>query len=208
MHIEVQVEEPSAEEVLKELLPKIIGDRASFRIINYRGKHNLLKQLPSRFRAYAARIERGEELKLAVLVDRDDDDCHALKERLERTAIGVGLTTKAAPASTGDFVVVNRLAIEELEAWFIGDAEAVRAAFPRVGRFEAQAPFRIPDGVHGTWEALHRLLERHGIYGGFYPKIDAARRIAPYMRVSTNRSESFQMYCAGMEALVTSDSAE
>lgn len=204
MHVEVQVEEPSAEEVLKELLPKIIGDKATFRIINYRGKHNLLTKLPVRFRAYAARISSGEDLKLAVLVDCDDDDCHVLKDFLERTAIGAGLTTKAAPASTGDFVVVNRLAIEELEAWFIGDAKAVRAAFPAVGRFEAKAPFRDPDGVPGgTWQAFHRLLDRHGIYRGFYPKIDAARRIAPHMRVSTNRSPSFQMFCAGIEALVT-----
>ena len=203
MHIDVHVEEPSAEEALQHLLPKIIGDRASFRIINYGGKQNLLSRLPNRLGAYVNRIKGGEHLKLAVLIDRDDDDCRDLKARLKQMAITAGLTTKSAPDPGGNFAVVNRLAIEELEAWFIGDGDAVRAAFPRVRSFEAKAPFRDPDGVRGgTWETFHRLLKRHGVYRDFYPKIDAARRIAPHMNVADNRSTSFRVFRSGMESLL------
>lgn len=85
---------------------------------------------------------------------------------------------------------------------FIGDGDAVRAAFPKVGSFEAKATFRDPDSMRGTWEALHRLLKRHGVYRDFYPKIDTARRIAPHMNVSANRSASFRAFCSGVEALL------
>lgn len=202
MHIEIHVEEPSAEEALKHIVPKIVRGRATFRVIDYGSKPKLLKNLPDRLKAYAARIDRGEDLKLLVLIDRDDDDCRELKARLERMAMEAGLRTKSASGLRGSFVIVNRLAIEELEAWFIGDGDALRAAFPRVRSFERKATFRDPDAVRGgTWEALHRLLKRHGIYPGVYPKIDAARRIAPHMNVSANRSISFRAFHEGLEAL-------
>lgn len=55
-----------------------------------------------------------------MLLDRDDDDCLELKDRMEQAAITSGMRTKSiAPAEP--YVVVNRLAIEELEAWYFGD---------------------------------------------------------------------------------------
>jgi hypothetical protein len=204
MHIEVQVEEPSAEEALRHLLPKIIGERATFGIINYGAKHNLLAKLPARLRAYAARIHSGEDLKLAVLIDCDGDDCRELKNRLEAMARDAGLATKSAPDGNNSFIVVNRLAIEELEAWFLGDAAAVRAAFPKASTFEKKPAYRDPDAIRGgTWEALHRLLKPY--YPESYPKIEAARRIAPHLNVSTNRSASFRCFCSGLKSLVRSD---
>jgi hypothetical protein len=202
MHIEVQVEEPSAKEALEHILPKIISDKATFLIINYGGKRRLLTKLPDRLKAYRARIDCGEALKLLILVDCDDDNCVELKARLEAMARGAGLATKSAPGPAGDFAVVNRIAVEELEAWFLGDGEAVRNAFPRVRRFEARAKFRDPDGIHGgTWEALHRLLQNHNYYGSAYPKIEVARCIALHMNITTNRSRSFSNFRSGVESL-------
>ncbi len=202
MQIDVQVEEPSAEEALRHILPRILRDRATFCISNYGSKHNLLKKLPSRLKGYAQQISRGEQLKLAVLVDRDDDDCHELKRRLEDMARAAGLATKSVPDANGDFVVLNRLAIEELEAWFIGDDDAVRAAFPRVPPFRNKAKFRDPDTVQGTWEAFHQRLKRSGVYPDHYPKIEAASLIAVHMDVARSRSTSFRVFCSGMEALL------
>jgi Domain of unknown function (DUF4276) len=152
VHIELQVKEPSAEEVLRCILPRLIGDKVSYRIINYGGKRRMLQRLPKRLQAYAKRLREGEKLRLVVLLDRDDDDCRELKGCLESMARAAGLSTKTAPHGDGSFFVVNRLAIEELEAWFLGDGDAIRAAFPRIGRYEAQASYRNPDQVRGgTW---------------------------------------------------------
>lgn len=203
MQIEILVEEQSAEEALRHLLPGLLKSRARAKVINLGSKYKLLKVLPERLAAYRRRIASGEPLRVVVLVDRDDDDCERLKAVLERMATAAGLSTKSSPAADGRFVVLNRIVIEELESWFIGDPSALRKAFTSLPKIEQNAGiFRNPDNG-GSWEALHRFLKRHGIYKSSFPKIDAARRIAPHMTVEQNRSRSFRVFVDGMEALLT-----
>lgn len=198
--IEILAEEPSAKQALRVLLPKLLPRGTGFRIIDLQSKYKLLKVLEDRLRAYRRRIEAGEDLQIVVLVDRDDDDCHRLKARIERAADAAGLATKSRPDSDGRFRVVNRVVVEELESWFIGDPSALRRAFPKLPAINENAsPFRNPDNG-GSWEALHRFLKRNGIYSGTYPKQDAARRIAEHMDIRSNRSASFRAFVGGIEA--------
>lgn len=201
MHVDFHVEEPSAEEALRRLLPQIVRNRATYKIIDHRSKERLLRMLPQRLRAYADRVVR-EDLRIVVLVDRDDDDCLALKGRLEEVARLAGLRTKTV-AGTGAFHVVNRVAVEELEAWFFGDVAAICATYPRVPASLAQkASFRNPDAIRGgTWEALHRILKKHGYLGEVYPKKKIAEEIASKMNPTLNRSHSFRCFVEGIEAL-------
>ncbi len=200
--IEVLVEEQSAEEALRHLLPKILRGRGRAKVINLGSKHKLLKALPSRLAAYKKRMEGGESLRVAVLVDRDSDDCAVLKRDLEQMASQAGLSTKTFPDALGEFVVLNRIVVEELESWFIGDPEALRNAFTSLPVISQKTGiFRNPDNG-GSWEALHRFLKKHGIYKSSFPKIDAARRIAPHLDISANKSRSFQAFVAGMEAML------
>lgn len=202
MRIEFLVEEPSAEEALKHLLPRLIKQRAQWKLINLGSKYKLLKALPQRLAAYRQRIAAGEDLRVVVLVDRDNDDCAALKVQLEDAARRSSLATKSDPDIDGQFYVVNRIVIEELESWFIGDPAALRQAFTSLPRIDERSGiFRTPDNG-GTWEALHRFLKRHGIYKSSYPKIDAARRIAPNLDPQANRSPSFRIFVQGVEALL------
>lgn len=202
MRIEFLVEEPSAEEALKHLLPRLVKQRAQWKLINLGSKYKLLKALPQRLAAYRQRIAAGENLRVVVLVDRDNDDCAALKVQLEDAARRSALATKSAPGIDGRFYVVNRIVIEELESWFIGDPVALRQAFTSLPRIDERSGiFRTPDNG-GTWEALHRFLKRHGIYKSSYPKIDAARRIAPNLDLQANRSPSFRVFVQGVEALL------
>ena len=97
-------------------------------------------------------------------------------------------------SAAGDqWAVVNRLAIEELEAWYFGDWTAVRAAYPRVSTATpAQARFRRPDAIAGTWEALEQVLQRSGYFVGGLRKIEAARAIGAQMNPDRNSSQSFR----------------
>ncbi len=202
MQIEILVEEQSAEEALRHLLPKLLEGRVPAKVINLGSKHKLLHALPGRLAAYAKRIAAGEILRVAVLVDRDNDDCEALKARLEQAAASAGLTTKSAACSEQTFTVLNRIVVEELESWFIGDPAALRKAFSSLPRIAPDTGiFRNPDNG-GSWEALHRYLKKHGIYKNSFLKIDAARRIAPHLDLQQNRSRSFRVFVAGMEALL------
>lgn len=197
--LDVFVEEPSAEEALRHILPTLVGGRAQVKLINMKNKGRLLRELPSRLRAYRTRIRKGEDLRVLVLVDRDDDDCEQLKRRLEQMARDAGLHTKTTPAAAG-FHVVNRIVVEELEAWFMGDTQALRSAFSSLPPLFPKS-FNNPDNG-GSWERLHRFLKKHGIYRSSYPKIEAARRIAPHMEPARNRSTSFRQFVRGLEALL------
>lgn len=194
-HVEVLVEEPSAEAVLDALLPRIIGPR-TFAIYRHSCKDELLQRLPQRLRGYASWLP--EDWRIVVLVDRDDDDCRALKKRLEDFAQEAGLSTRA---SSGPIQVVNRIAVEELEAWYFGDWAAVKEAYPRVNANVARrAKYRSPDEIRGgTWEAFERVLQQAGYFETGLRKIEAARAVAAHMVPERNHSPSF---CALRDALL------
>jgi len=199
--VDILVEEPSAEEALRYLLPKIMPPGVRPKIINMRNKSNLLKNLPARLHAYKKRLNKGENLRLVVLVDKDNDDCVQLKATLEKMAREAQLPTKSSPDATGHFIVLNRIVVEELESWFLGDSVALRKAFPSLPIIHPRTkPFANPDNG-GSWEALHRFLKKHGIYKNSYPKIDAARKIAQHMNISENRCKSFQKFVSGIQTL-------
>ncbi len=150
------------EEALRLLLPKILVN-TSFEVYPHQCKHDLLKLLPERLRGY--RTWLPENWRILVIVDRDDDDCTKLKKQLEQMSIDAGLATRSQ-AGGSSFTVVNRLAIEELESWYFGDWDAVRAAYPRVPEtIPKKSKYRNPDGiVGGTWEAFEKVLQKAGYF--------------------------------------------
>jgi hypothetical protein len=136
-----------------------------------------------------------------VLIDRDQDDCLKLKNSLEGMARTAGVFTKTRPDEAGNFSVANRIVVEELEAWFLGDQEALNQAFPKLGKAQLK-PIQNSDNIRGgTWEALHRRLKDGGVHRSTYLKIEAARLIALQMEVGRNRSRSFHAFVAAARAL-------
>ncbi|MGH3932234.1 MAG: DUF4276 family protein [Pseudonocardiaceae bacterium] len=202
MNLEVLVEERSAEQALRLLLPRIVPN-VEFEVRVFQGKTDLLKRLPDRLRGYANWITRTDTC-LVVLVDRDDDDCLTLKADMEKMAAAAGLLTATVTPVGRRADVTNRIAVEELEAWFFGDVLALCAAYSRVpislGR---QAKDRDPDAIAGgTWEALERVLQARGYHSGGLAKVAVATEIAQHMNVDVNRSRSFQVFRDGVRRLV------
>ena len=195
----VLVEEPSMEAALEFLLPRMLAE-ADFEIRRFQCKDDLLKHLPERLRGY--RNWLPENWAILVLVDSDDDDCAELKRRLEDMASAAGLISKSAVPAGSRFQVANRIAIEELEAWFFGDWPAVQAAYPRVSAtLPAKAGFRDPDAIlGGTWEALERVLQRAGYFSGGLRKLECARSVASHMEPARNSSRSFQAFGGALSA--------
>ena len=201
----LHVEEPSMEETLKIVVPRIIGNRdVPYKIIEHGSKQKLLRDLPKRLAGYARRIPR-EDLRILVLIDRDSDDCRRLKARLENIAKENQLPTKSSPAPDGRFRVVNRIVVEELEAWFFGDVPALCRAYDSIPASLAdRREFRNPDAIAGgTWEKLRHVLQRAGYFTGTpsLPKCEVARRIAQYMEPQRNSSQSFRQFVNGLETL-------
>lgn len=203
MHLEFLVEEPSAEVALQNLVPKIMGAKISYRIHPFQGKQDLLKNLPNRLRGYRSWLPT--DWRVVVLIDEDRQDCLELKARLEQVAHQEGLVTKSRPNSSGNFQVLNRIAIEELEAWFFGDVAAISRGYPKIPRnLDKKKIYRDPDAIKGgTWETLERILKKKGYYPGGLPKVEAARRISTQMDPWRNTSKSFQVFRDALHEMVT-----
>lgn len=190
------------EAALHGLLPGLLGARATYKVFNYRNKHRLLRELPKRLDAYARRLQAEPQLRVVVLVDKDHDDCLVLKRQLEDAARAARLTSKSQSGSAA-FSVLNRIVVSELESWFLGDVEALRACFRRLpAKLGKRRELKDPDSVSAAWETLHRSLRQAGELGETFPKIEIARRVAPYLAPERNRSHSFQVFRAGLEALL------
>jgi hypothetical protein len=191
-HVEILVEEQSMEEAIRILVPRLVNN-VTYGVYSHQGKHDLLRRLPDRLRAYARFLP--SDWRIVVVVDRDDDDCHKLKSRLDECAVRAGLTTRTAVGGAS-CQVVNRVAIEELEAWYFGDWQAVVRAYPRVPReVPRRSRYRDPDAIcGGTWEALERILRRSGYFSGGLRKTEAAQSIVARMEPDSNSSHSFRAF--------------
>ncbi len=194
MHLEFLVEERSAEAALEILVPRIAGPDTSFRIHPYLGKTHLVGELPRVLRGYRRILQ--DDGRLVVLMDRDGADCVRLRRELDAIGRSAGMPLRAGPGRGGQGTVAFRLAIWELEAWFFGDMDAVRSAYPGVpAGLERKARYRDPDAITVPWKALEKELQRAGYHGGGLAKISAARAIAGHMDPTVNRSRSFLKFC-------------
>ena len=200
-HVEFLVEEDSVEALLKGLLPKLLPAGVSFAIHPFQGKRDLLTKLPDRLRGYRQWLPA--DWRLVVLVDEDRQDCRALKQQLDKAATDAGFTTKATAQHAGSFTILNRISIEELEAWFFGDVPALVALYPRVSpSLGSKEKYRDPDAIKGgTWEALERVLQQARYYPSGLPKIEVARAMGDKMVPVRNTSKSFQVFCSGLLSL-------
>ncbi len=198
MHTEFLVEELSAEAALQNLVPKILGFDVTFRIHTHQGKPDLIKKLPDRLVGYKHWLP--DDWNIVVLIDLDSANCVDSKNQLEEIASNAGFITKSAAGQGRRFQVLNRLAIEELEAWFFGDVPALVAAYPRIPtNLGNRSGYRDPDAIRGgTCEALSRVLKANGYHRGGLPKVAAARNISLHMDPLCNRSKSFQVFRDGL----------
>lgn len=115
----------------------------------------------------------------------------------------IGVLQACSPRPTALF----RIAIEEGEAWLLGDRDAVKAACPNVK--EAVLNGYVQDSICGTWEILADAVHPGGsvpLKRAGYPtagrvKCEWARKITPHMDMGRNRSPSFQVFRDGVKSL-------
>ena len=213
MHLEVLVEDKSGGIALGHILEKILGANGpvhSWRIHPYKGigrlpknlrgvanpsNRLLLDNLPRVLRGYGKSLT--ESSAVVVVVDADDKDCIAFKQEL------LGVLNACNPRPQTLF----RIAIEEGEAWLLGDPIAVKAAYPHAK--DAVLNSYVQDSICGTWEVLadavhsggSKLLKKLGYRAAGMAKCDWAKRIAPHMDIDSNGSKSFQVFRDGVRKL-------
>ena len=214
MHFEVLVEDKSGKIALEYFLEKILGPNGqnhSFRIKSYKGighipknlkgktdpsKRILLDQLPRLLRGYGKSF-RDVPASVIVVVDLDDKDCILFKREL------LDILAACNPKPSTLF----RIAIEEIEAWLLGDNAAVNNAYPNA-IYQVLNDY-IPDSICGTWEKLadavypdgSQALKKKGWPFIGQEKCKWAEKIAPNIDIDTNKSKSFQVFRDGIKKI-------
>jgi hypothetical protein len=190
------VEDASMEAFLRALLPRLMPQGCQFEINAFQGKPDLFKQLEKRLRGYARRLEKNE--RIVVLVDLDQCNCSALKTKLEVIARRAGLRTRTQ-ASGAQWQLVNRIAVEELEAWYFGDWAAVRGAYPNA-RLPRQLGSCNPDAIQGgTWETFERVMKKSGYFKNGLRKTEAAKTIGEHIDAARSTSRSFRCFVQAVQ---------
>ncbi len=198
MTIHVLVEGPSERAFLEAWAPRFLKGHP-IRVHPHQGKgtlpstlegapdprlRGLLHQLPAKLRAFQDSL--GEADSVLVLVDADNDDCKELADRI-RSAV-----RSIAPR----LPVEVRIAIEETEAFYLGDQRAIAKAYPSANL--ALARQYVPDSNCGTWELFGQVVDDDG-----GRKVAWGERMGLALTVdpSKNRSPSFGALCRGLRRL-------
>ena len=177
----VFVEEPSAAELLKVILPKLLPADMEFKCIHFQGKQDLEGNIERKLRGWLA-----PDTRFLVMRDRDSENCIVVKRRL------VALCAKAGKPQT-----LVRIACGELESFYLGDMFALSVAFNKRFQVGRKAKFRNPDQLGSAAEELKRLTN------GEYQKISGTRAIAPLLKLDgSNSSRSFNVLLDGIRRLV------
>ena len=214
MHLEVLVEDLSGRRALEHILPKILDPSVhSWRVIEYKGighipkglnpssspRHRiLLDQLPRLLKGYGKSLKSyGGDAAVVVVVDADRANCTTLKAAM------MAVLGRCRPPPQTKF----RIAVEEMEAWYLGDLDAIAAAYPRHNRTALRNYEQ--DSVCGTWEVLAEAVHEGGaaaLTRQGYPLVGIAKsewatRIGPAMNPARNRSPSFRTFAHGLRDL-------
>lgn len=158
----------------------------------YDPKHlGLLDQLPSKLRVYAKRPPKT--VVVLVVVDSDATPCVDLLRDLN--AMLAALAEKPQ--------VLFRLAIEEIESWFISDINALRSAYPR--KLDKSVLKGLePDAIVGASEKLAKALRLDESSVGPGVKMGWAEKISPHLNLDEPRSPSLRKFIEGVDRLVKS----
>lgn len=213
MHIEVLVEDSSGAKLIESLMPSVVGPEGephTWRIHPYKGigripkglatnadpaKRALLDQLPRLLSGYGR--TPGIDAVVVVL-DTDNRDCRRFLAELR------SILKRCNPAP----ITLFRLAIEEMEAWLLGDRNALLAAYPKAKK-DVLARY-AQDSICGTWELLADAIYPGGqaaVHKAGWPlpgqiKHEWVDKIVPYMNVEANESHSFGKFRDGIRRLV------
>ncbi len=208
MHFEILVEDQSGKKLLDEIVPRIIGAPHTFRVLPYKGigkipkglkpgsdasKRILLDQLPRILKGHGktfAGYGPGYLAAVVIVCDLDRKCFHEFRQEL------LGILDACDPRPDTRFC----LAVEEGEAWLLGDREAIRATYPNAK--SAVLDGYVQDSICDTWElladAIHpggsRALIAAGWQAAGAAKSAWATAISPHMKIEDNNSPSFHYF--------------
>ncbi len=215
-YIEILIEDKSGGILVKQIMDQYVMDKQNitYRIHSFKGigkippkakkmsqvkSQRLLTDLPMYLKGMSLSLENMPGKKaIFVILDSDDEDCAILKKRLVLMYQELGIKVQ----------VFFCIAIEEMEAWLLGDSEAIFEAYPMAKRQLLQK--YAQDSVTGTWECLADIVYKGGLQSlkknssSYYEigmfKCECAQNIGRFMNIRKNASPSFNFFLSKLDS--------
>lgn len=173
------LEERSMKALLDGFLPRLFPG-LDFLCVPHDGKRDLELSIPRKLRAW-----REPGARFVVVRDNDGVDCRELKATLCRICVSGGRSD-----------VLVRIACQELEAWYLGEPDALADAYGEesLRTLQRRKKFRNADEILRPSVELERLIPA-------FQKVSGARLLAQHLSRERNTSASFQALVGGIGRL-------
>lgn len=207
MHFQFLLEDQSTEVLINKIMPKVLADspETTYRCKSFRGlggftKKNtvketrtgkLLNDLTTYIKGFNKSLQ-NYSAAIVVVLDLDDHDRNEFSNELYSVLDINHITVDC----------VFCFAIEEIEAWLLGDGEALHKAYPKAKLHILHTYDQ--DSVCGTWEILAECIYPGGLKQlnkdcTSYREVGQlkarwADSIGTYMDLGTNNSPSFKSF--------------
>lgn len=212
MYFQFLIEDKSSEILIDILMKKIIKncDDVSYRTKSFKGiggftsknivkdtkKGTLLTDLATYLRAFNQSLS-GIKSAVFVILDNDERDTVEFRRCLEEVSELNNITVDH----------VYCIAVEEIEAWLLGDKEAILKAYPNAKINELNKYEQ--DSICGTWEKLADVVYPGGIVkmkkekptyrDKGLVKAEWSEKIGMHMDIHNNCSDSFNHFVAEVQ---------
>ena len=216
-YIEILIEDKSGGILVEQIMDKYVLNKKNFiyKIHSFKGigkiplkmnnisqikSKRLLTDLPMYLKGMSSSLENMPGKKaIFVILDSDDEDCAKMKCSLTQMYQELGISIN----------VFFCIAIEEIEAWLLGDREALLNAYPMAKRQLLQKYDQ--DSIIGTWEYLADVVYKGGLQNlrkdasSYYEigvfKCECAKKIGVLLDIRKNVSPSFNYFIRKLDAL-------
>lgn len=222
MFIQFLVEDQSGEKLIDAVMKKYKVENPhvsiDYKIKPYKGigglkkgsnakdvkAEQLLTELPKRIRAFNSDLKYIANASLFIVIDNDTRNTDSFQTQLHKVVENDDISI--------DHVFC--IAVEEMEAWLLGDCQAIKHAYPKISdRIDTKHINYKQDSICGTWEFLADVLTKKGL-GQFRKdnptwidvakcKCEWAENIGKYLTIRENASPSFNYFIGELDKRIT-----
>jgi len=187
MVLHIFTEEASFKLMTDYIVPQLLPEGVNFRVYTHQGKQDLEKALEST----VPRISRMPGSHILITRDKDTADCRHLKNKLLK------LIEEKCQCP-----YLVRIICHELECWYLGDLQAIKAAYPRFApdKHINSSVFRNVDNIQNAPEKILNIVPELN-KREYLPKLEFSRKVAAHLSVKRNTSTSFRHFVSAVKRL-------